>query len=128
MRACEPCTQEKNVCPKCLSSETEEQIETRLNEAEQKKQDQQAEKNMNDFLKKLKERSRRTVKRHYEKGTIEWNNELLIFTDTEGNAFPVQFKQGFGDAASRQGESDDDDDYDICDEEGNESDIDSEEE
>lgn len=81
MRACEPCSQQKNICPKCLETETEEQIETRLNETEQKKQDQQAEKNMNDFLKKLKERSRRTVKRQYEKGTIEWNNELLLFTD-----------------------------------------------
>lgn len=58
---------------------------------------------MNEFLKKLKERSRRTVKRQYEKGTIVWNNQLLQFTDEEGNIFPVQFRQAFADSASKQG-------------------------
>ena len=29
---------------------------------------------MNDFLKTLKERSRRTVRRLYDKNKIEWNN------------------------------------------------------
>lgn len=74
MRACDPCWQSKNVCPKCLEAENEEQTQTRLNEIEQKKEDVAAEKKMNDFLKTLKERSRRTVKRQYEKGTIHWDN------------------------------------------------------
>lgn len=41
MRACQACSHEKHVCPKCLGEESEEQIETHLNELEQKKQDQQ---------------------------------------------------------------------------------------
>lgn len=36
---------------------------------------------MNDFLKTLKERSRRTVKRLYEKGTITWEKEVNNFLD-----------------------------------------------
>ena len=74
MRVCEKCTNEKNVCPKCMEIETEEQMETKLNEREQKKEDAEAEKKMNDFLKTLKERSRRTVRRLYDKDKITWNN------------------------------------------------------
>ena len=31
MRACEKCTLEKNICPKCLEIESEEQVENKLN-------------------------------------------------------------------------------------------------
>jgi hypothetical protein len=34
---------------------------------------------MNEYLKTLKERSRRTVKRLYVKGKITWNNDLQVF-------------------------------------------------
>lgn len=57
-----------------MEVETEEQVETKLNEREQKKEDAEAEKKMNDFLKTLKERSRRTVRRLYDKDKITWNN------------------------------------------------------
>lgn len=51
---------------------------------------------MNEFLKTLKERSRRTVKRLHEKDAITWNNDLQQFVDLEGNVLPVQFRQGYG--------------------------------
>jgi len=74
MHACEKCSTDNNVCPKCLDVESEEQKEVKLSELEEKKQHEQAEKKMNDFIKGLKERSRRTVRRLYEKGKIEWKN------------------------------------------------------
>lgn len=82
---------------------------------EQKKQDQETEKKMNDFLKTLKERSRRTVKRQFEKGTIEWSNELNTFVDGDGNTLPLQFKQGFGGHDKEEGDEDFSDDGDIAD-------------
>ena len=51
---------------------------------------------MNEFLKTLKERSRRTVKRLFEKEAITWNNQQQNFVDVEGNILPVQFRQGYG--------------------------------
>ena len=51
---------------------------------------------MNEFLKTLKERSRRTVKRLYEKGTIKWDNENKTFIDEEGQALLLQFRNGYG--------------------------------
>jgi hypothetical protein len=63
------------MCPKCLDPESEEHVEVKLTEKEQRKLDEESERKMNDFLKTLKERSRRTVKRLYEKGTITWDAE-----------------------------------------------------
>lgn len=47
MRACEICTSDKNVCPKCLESETKDRIQTKLNEVEQRKHDEETERKMN---------------------------------------------------------------------------------
>ena len=63
MRACEECTEEKAVCPKCLEAESEAQKEVKLNAQEEKKMQQEEEKKMTAFIKPLKERSRRTVNR-----------------------------------------------------------------
>jgi hypothetical protein len=63
-------------------------------------------------LKTLKERSRRTVKRLYEKGTITWDAELNNFKDEEGNSLPLQFRQGYGGNTSNASNADDDEDID----------------
>jgi hypothetical protein len=97
MRACEKCTTDNNVCPKCLEVESEEQKEVKLNELEEKRQNEAAEKRMNDFIKSLKERSRRTVKRLYEKGKIEWKDGEGVFVDEEGNPLVLKYKGGMGD-------------------------------
>lgn len=52
---------------------------------------------MNDFIKSLKERSRRTVKRLYEKGKIEWKDGEGVFVDEEGNPLVLKYKGGMGD-------------------------------
>lgn len=111
MRACEPCYEAMKVCPKCLESETEEQIEVKLNEAEKKKQEQENEKKMNEFVKTLKERSRRTVRRLMEKGTISWNEELNTFVDEEDQPLALQFRNGFANS-SKNSEANDDEDID----------------
>lgn len=118
MTACEPCSESLRICPKCLDPESEEQVEVRLTEKEQKKQEEESERKMNEFLKTLKERSRRTVKRLYEKGTITWDQEMNNFVDEEGNTLPLQFRQGFG---TNVGKEDGEDDEEI-DEFGDEDD------
>ena len=112
MRACDPCVETKNVCPKCLEALTEEQVETKLNEAEQKKKEEEEERQMNEFLKTLKERSRRTVKRLFDKGTISWNNDLQTFQDEEGKAITLHYRQGFGDNKGGEEDSDEEDNDD----------------
>ena len=67
---------------------------------------------MNDYVKTLKERSRRTVKRLFEKGTIKWKPELNTFVDEEGVAMTLQFRQGYGDKNTLNGGDDDDEDID----------------
>lgn len=67
---------------------------------------------MNDYVKTLKERSRRTVKRLFEKGTIKWSAELNTFVDEEGVAIPLQFRQGYGDKNTLNGGDDDEEDID----------------
>ena len=42
MKVCEKCMNEKNICPKCMDIETEEEVSNKLNEKEQKKQDSEA--------------------------------------------------------------------------------------
>jgi hypothetical protein len=64
---------------------------------------------MNEFVKTLKERSRRTVKRLFDKGTITWNNDMQTFVDEEGNSLALQFRQGYGTNVSNSGESAEDD-------------------
>ena len=61
---------------------------------------------MNDFIKSLKERSRRTVKRLFEKGKIHWKNEKGIFVDEEGNALVLKFKGGMDDKSEGNDEDD----------------------
>lgn len=39
---------------------------------------------MNKYIDSLRERSRRTINRKYEKGTITWNNEQMCFMDEDG--------------------------------------------
>jgi len=39
------------------------------------------ERKMNEYIKTLRERSRRTVKRLLEKGTASWDNELNTYVD-----------------------------------------------
>lgn len=43
---------------------------------------------MERYLKTMRERSKRTVVRGFNKGTIVWNAEQKIFTDVEGQ--PIQ--------------------------------------
>lgn len=112
MRACEPCYEAMKVCPKCLEAETEEQIEVKLNEAEQKKQEQENERKMNEFVKTLKERSRRTVRRLMEKGTISWNEELNTFVDEEDQPLALQFRNGFANSSKNSEANEDDEDVD----------------
>ena len=95
MRACEDCIQERQICPKCLESESEEQREVKLNAAEQKREEEEAEKQMNGFMKTLKERSRRTVIRQLEKGTIHWEKEQGTFLDEEDQPIVLHFRNGF---------------------------------
>lgn len=79
---------------------------------------------MNDYVKTLKERSRRTVKRLFEKGTIKWSPELNTFVDEEGVAMTLQFRQGYGDKSTLNGGDDEED----IDEFGDEDDEENEEE
>jgi hypothetical protein len=108
MTACEPCSETLKMCPKCLDPEGEARTEVRLNQKEQKQHDTESERKMNDFMKTLKERSRRTVKRLYEKGTVSWKIELNNFVDEEGNELTLQFRHGYGDKDT-ENENDDDD-------------------
>lgn len=42
MTACEPCSESLRICPKCLDPESEEQVEVRLTEKEQKRMDEES--------------------------------------------------------------------------------------
>lgn len=65
MKACDPCAEKEEVCPKCLGKDIDlpQGDEVKLSAKEQAKKDQQEEKAMNEYIDSLKERSRRKVKR-----------------------------------------------------------------
>lgn len=66
---------------------------------------------MNDFVDSLKERSRRKVRREYEKGIITWDNEHKLFRDMEENqVVGLKFKSKGLDDLDK--EMDDDSDID----------------
>lgn len=86
MKCCDPCAEKEAVCPKCLGRDLEApEGEAKLSVREQAKKDKEEEKAMNDYVDSLKERSRRKVRREYDKGIITWDNEHKFFRDMEGN-------------------------------------------
>lgn len=64
------------MCPKCLdpNAEIPDNEDSRLTPQQKTQKDQEEEKAMNAFVDSLKERSKRKVKREYEKGIITWDN------------------------------------------------------
>lgn len=86
MKACDPCAEEHSVCPKCLNADVEilDGDQVKLSVKQQAQRDKLEEKAMNDFIDSLKERSRRKIKREYEKGIITWDNQNKYFVDKEG--------------------------------------------
>lgn len=71
----------------------------------------EVERKMNEYIKTLKERSRRTVRRLLEKGTASWDKELGTYVDEEGNPLPLQFRHGYGEG-SKDSQNDNEEEID----------------
>lgn len=107
------------MCSKCLKSNSEVELPEELPELDKNrklKTDQLEDKEMERYMKAMRERSKRTVLRGIEKGTVVWNGEQRLFTDPEGQ--PIQnlkFK-----------EPDQEEDFEDCDgdEDGGDDDFD----
>ncbi|CAD8135347.1 unnamed protein product [Paramecium pentaurelia] len=113
-RLCDACSDELKQCSKCT-----EPIE--IND------DSSSGEEMDETLKCLRERSKRTVLRKIEKGEITWDKHNKKFIDCEtGEQMIVQYKKDYIDEEDEQlwedNDNDDDDDSDDDDDESEEED------
>lgn len=83
-----------------------------LNKKEKEGMESKEEGRMNQYLRELRERSKRKVMREYEKGNYEWDDQGRRFLDKEGKEvgelkFKMSKEGDFGEDMDEEGDMDD---------------------
>ncbi|EDK31303.1 hypothetical protein TTHERM_00646841 (macronuclear) [Tetrahymena thermophila SB210] len=77
--ACDKCANAHKICAKCLTPN--EQLST--NPQEEQRKEERIQKEMEDYLSKLRERTRRTLLRKIQKNLVQWDDEKKNFFEIE---------------------------------------------
>ena len=113
---CDPCANKGKQCAKCAKPMGEEQYATpQLTSQQRKAMNEKLDKDMEDVLLSLKERTKRTVLRKIETGEVTFDQDKKIFVYTDTNE---EYKMNKGDEDEDEDEEEfEEDDFEEFEEE-----------